>query len=241
MPTLSRQPDRRRARRAAIEQRLLDATVKLLTSGESFAELRIEDIAELAGISRSGFYDYFEDKRELLLRLIDGKAAPLLERVDELAGGVPSGPEAAATSMYEGFALVRANAPVLLAATQAAAFDEVIADRLAQLTERFIDAVAARIEAQQRKGAILPSQPRAQAVVLVTMVTACWTQQLRGITGLTDQELLDALRVTWRRATYGAEEPPPSQHATEPPTDRPLTNEQQTGISSRNRPRRRGS
>lgn len=209
MPPLSRQPVRRRARRAEIEKRLLEATVELLGRGESLAELRIEDIAELAGISRSGFYVYFEDKRELLLRLIEETAAPLVERVEEAAGGVPSGPDAAAKSIYDGFALARANAPVLLAATQAAAYDEVIAGRIGQLTNHFIDAVAARIAGQQRDGAILPGEPRALATVLVTMVTTSWMRQLAGATNLDDRQLLDALWLVWSRATYGPQQTPP--------------------------------
>jgi AcrR family transcriptional regulator len=47
----------------------MDATEELLREGHTYADLGIETIAARAGISRTTFYDYFEDKRELLLSL----------------------------------------------------------------------------------------------------------------------------------------------------------------------------
>jgi AcrR family transcriptional regulator len=47
----------------------MDATVELLREGRTYAELGIETIAARAGISRTTFYDYFADKRELLLSM----------------------------------------------------------------------------------------------------------------------------------------------------------------------------
>jgi AcrR family transcriptional regulator len=73
MAVLSRRnPERdeqRRARRAAVQARVMDATRQLLREGHTYAELSIETIACRAGISRTTFYDYFADKRELLLSL----------------------------------------------------------------------------------------------------------------------------------------------------------------------------
>lgn len=211
MSALSRNPNGRKARRAEIEVRLLEATTELLSRGESFAQLRIEDIAEQAGISRTGFYAYFDDKRELLLRLLSDKAAPLLERVDELGSGVQSGPEAVAESLRVGFALARTHSPILLAAAESAAYDEIIGMRLRELEDGLVDAVVARLERQQERGAALPGSPRALAAVLVSMVTSSWVRQLRGGTSFTDEELLDTLWLVWRRATYGPEDNPAVQ------------------------------
>src|SRR3712207_129928 len=60
---------RQTEKRAAIEAAVLRATEDLLTEGASFAELNIERIATRAGISRTAFYFYFRDKRELLMKL----------------------------------------------------------------------------------------------------------------------------------------------------------------------------
>src|SRR5687768_18516142 len=65
MASLGRQSEKR----AAIEASVLRATEELLSEGASFADLNIERIATRAGISRTAFYFYFRDKRELLVRL----------------------------------------------------------------------------------------------------------------------------------------------------------------------------
>jgi AcrR family transcriptional regulator len=64
-----RSDEKRRARRAAVQARVRDATEDLLREGNNYAEMSIETIAARAGISRTTFYDYFADKRELLLSL----------------------------------------------------------------------------------------------------------------------------------------------------------------------------
>ena len=69
---------RQSEKRAAIEAGVLRATEELLAEGASFAELGIERIATRGGISRTAFYFYFRDKRELLVRLTEEVNAQLL-------------------------------------------------------------------------------------------------------------------------------------------------------------------
>jgi AcrR family transcriptional regulator len=73
MSVLSRrspkQEEQRKARRAAVQMRVKEATEQLLREGHTYADLGVETIAARAGISRTTFYDYFEDKRQLLLSL----------------------------------------------------------------------------------------------------------------------------------------------------------------------------
>src|SRR3954447_7442312 len=56
-------------KRQAIEAAVLRATEDLVAEGSSYADLNVERIATRAGISRTAFYFYFRDKRELLMRL----------------------------------------------------------------------------------------------------------------------------------------------------------------------------
>jgi AcrR family transcriptional regulator len=88
MALLSRRdPNTVRDRRAALQERLMDATVELLREGKLFADLPIETIAARAGISRTTFYDYFADKRELLLAFGDALLEDTLEETDEWRPG----------------------------------------------------------------------------------------------------------------------------------------------------------
>src|SRR6478735_5474345 len=70
------------AKRAAVQAAVLAATEALLSEGASYADLNIERIATRAGISRTAFYFYFSDKRELLMRLTGEVSALLYEQAD---------------------------------------------------------------------------------------------------------------------------------------------------------------
>lgn len=65
----------------------MTATVELLGEGKSYADLSVESIAARAGISRTTFYDYFRDKRELLLAFGDALLKGALDESEEWAPG----------------------------------------------------------------------------------------------------------------------------------------------------------
>src|SRR5919197_6048759 len=70
------------AKRAAVQAAVLGATEALLAEGASYADLNIERIATRAGISRTAFYFYFRDKRELLMRLTEDVNELLFAQAD---------------------------------------------------------------------------------------------------------------------------------------------------------------
>src|SRR5437867_7572003 len=86
-------------KRQAIEAAVLRATEDLLAEGSSYAELNIERIATRAGISRTAFYFYFRDKRDLLMRLTEDVSQQLYAEADRWYSG--SGDPAA--DVREGF------------------------------------------------------------------------------------------------------------------------------------------
>lgn len=70
--------------RPADEGPITDATVALLREGEPFAERSVEQIASRAENPRTAFYDYFRDKRDLVIRMAEAAAAPVVREADEL-------------------------------------------------------------------------------------------------------------------------------------------------------------
>src|SRR5437870_620924 len=64
--TVAAVPTTATPKRAAVQAEVLRATEELLAEGASWADLGVERIATTAGISRTAFYFYFADKRELL-------------------------------------------------------------------------------------------------------------------------------------------------------------------------------
>jgi AcrR family transcriptional regulator len=195
------------ARRAEVENRIFAATETLLADGNSFAELGIERLAAEAGISRTAFYDYFDDKRDLLLRLTDRIGSPLLAHVDERRAAEPPAREDAARSIAMALGFARRHAAVWRAVAEARTYDAEVAALHDRLTAGFIDAVTGRIEAQRVAGR--PSRPpaRAAAAALVWMVAAACYEQLAGETGISDDELVEALTEIWTRAIYADDAP----------------------------------
>src|SRR6478609_9707733 len=81
------------AKRAAVQGAVLKATEELLAEGASYADLNIERIANRAGISRTAFYFYFRDKRDLLMRLAGDVTELLYAQADIWFSGEGDDPE----------------------------------------------------------------------------------------------------------------------------------------------------
>ncbi len=63
----------------AIEERLLAAAERLLTRGNGFGTLSVEQLAIEAGIARGTFYQHFRDKGELVARLLEQLTREIVE------------------------------------------------------------------------------------------------------------------------------------------------------------------
>src|SRR3712207_1546683 len=114
---------RQSEKRAAIEASVLRATEELLTEGASFAELGVERIATRAGISRTAFYFYFRDKRDLLVRLTTDVNAQLLGAAETWWTG-----EGEIREALEGVAALYAEHGALLrAVVEVSTYDEEVA------------------------------------------------------------------------------------------------------------------
>lgn len=61
--------------------RMLDAAARLFGK-HRYHEVRMEDVAEEAGVGKGTIYRYFDDKDELYLALLDRAGVQLLERID---------------------------------------------------------------------------------------------------------------------------------------------------------------
>jgi AcrR family transcriptional regulator len=203
---MSRRPAERSAKRATIEANVLRATDELLSEGASFAELPVEQIATRAGISRTAFYFYFRDKRELLRRLTEGVAEQLYARAERWWAGEEDGDgRAELTVALAGIVeLYRRQAPLLRAVVEAAAYDEEVAVYWRALVARFVAASRARIEREQAAGEVDRALP-AQAVAF----GLCWMTERAAYEhfvqhgDLADAGLLDGLVAIWLGAVYG--------------------------------------
>jgi AcrR family transcriptional regulator len=173
------------------------ATLSLLDEGHSYADLTVERIAEAAGRTRTAFYFYFRDKRELLMRLTEQVAEQPFKEADRWWSG-----ERGQADLEQ--ALPR---PPLAAAPRVcgkylgclSTYDEEVGGFWRAVIGRFIDATQSRLvaEGESERGAA-----QAKAFVLVWGTErACYQQLARG-GSLDDGELIGALVEVWERAVY---------------------------------------
>ncbi|MCD6726690.1 MAG: TetR/AcrR family transcriptional regulator [Solirubrobacteraceae bacterium] len=204
MATESRRESPPTARRAAIQAAVLRATEELLAEGVSFADLGIERIATRAGISRTAFYFYFADKRELLLRLTDEVNGLLFEQADRWFSGGGQDPEGElGTALANIAALFREHAVLLRALVEVSAYDGQVASFWRSTIVRFVDAGERRIEEEHAAGRSAVADARATAYALTWMTERALYQQLVESDAPSLEDLVGALTGIWACSIYG--------------------------------------
>jgi AcrR family transcriptional regulator len=205
MTSLSRRTEAQASKRAAVERGVLEATEALLDEGASFAELGIERIATRAGISRTAFYFYFRDKRELLMRLTAGVAEELFAEAERWWAGDGEGEAELRAAIAKVVGIYRRHPALLRAVVEAAAYDEEAASFWRALVGRFADSTQARIEREQAAGRADPAVPaKATAFALAWMTERSAYERLVQSEAIDEQEFVDALLRIWLSAVYGA-------------------------------------
>jgi AcrR family transcriptional regulator len=190
-------------KRAAIQAAVLRATEDLLGEGATYADLNIERIATRAGISRTAFYFYFADKRELLMRLNEGLAEEFYAKADIWYSG-SADPEAELRAAVRSIArLYEEHGTLLRVITEVATYDEEVAALWRGLMGRFVDATQERIETEQRAG-----NASAAAAPGPTAYALCWMNERVLYEGLVDgtpiasDDLVETLVHIWMRTIY---------------------------------------
>ena len=185
------------AKRAAVQAAVLEATEALLSEGASYADLNIERIATRAGISRTAFYFYFSDKRELLVRLTGDVSEQLYGQADIWFSGEGDPGEEVRRALTNIAALYREHGVLLRAIVEVSTYDEVVAGYWRELLGRFATASLRRIE----QGGVA-TNPRATAFALCWMTERALYQQLVQDEGPQLDDLVDALAGIWLRSVY---------------------------------------
>lgn len=193
-------------RRAAIEASVLAATEALLREGSTYAELNVEKIATRAGISRTAFYFYFRDKRDLLERVTIGVSDLLFEEAERWLRGDGEGPEELRTAIRNVVAVYAEHGALLRAVVEVSTYDERVAGFWRDLIGRFVEATRRRIEAEQaagRSAASLPAEGVAFALCWMTERTI-YQRMVQPGPVLDAEAAVDSLSAVWVAAVYGA-------------------------------------
>jgi AcrR family transcriptional regulator len=197
MPVLSKGSESAERRRDA-EAAFLLAAEALLADGHPYAELSVEQISAAAGRSRTAFYLYFRDKRELLMRLTEAVAATLYDEADRWWSG-DDGRRDLRTALADVLGTYREHADLLRAVVEASAYDEEVAEFWRALVGRFADATERRLVAEGQEA----GPAAAKALALTWMVERVSYQQIVRGASVDDPQLVDALVEIWERSVYG--------------------------------------
>jgi AcrR family transcriptional regulator len=192
------------AKRAAVQAAVLGATEALLSEGASYADLNIERIATRAGISRTAFYFYFRDKRELLMRLTEDVNELLYQQADIWFSGAGA-PEPEIREALTNIAALYAEHGVLLRAiVEVSTYDDEVAQFWRGMLGRFVDASRRRIEAEQEVGLSVARGAQATAFALCWMTERTMYQHLVQGGPMAADEMVDALVGIWLHSVYGS-------------------------------------
>lgn len=178
---------------------MLRATEELLESGASFAELNIEKIATRAGISRTAFYFYFRDKRELLMRLTGDVNDQLMTAAD----GWWSGETEMRDALQRIAEIYGEHGALLRVVVEVSTYDEEVAQYWRSLVGRFAAATRDRIVAEAPEGAAT-GPADAMAFALVWMVERTFYEHTVQGSPIPVDDLVDALTTIFTRSVPGA-------------------------------------
>jgi AcrR family transcriptional regulator len=204
MAAPSRQGNAPTAKRAAIEAALLEATESLLAEGASFADLGVERIATEAGITRTAFYFYFSDKRELLMALTADVNELLLEQANLWWSGEGEPAVRLERALTNVARLFGEHAVLLKALGEVATYDEQVAQHWQHLIGQFLEATEQRILDEQATGLATCSNPSATAFALTWMTEGVLNQQILQQGLPPDPQMIEALVEIWVRSVYGS-------------------------------------
>lgn len=193
-------------RRRLLSRHFIDVVEDLIDAGAAYADLSVERLITVAGISRSTFYVYFEDKGDLLGAMAADVIGDLLESGRPL-WELPD--KATRDDLREALRppleLYREHRAILGAVVEAAATDPGVREQHERLIEAVIASLADHIEAGQRRGSVAPElDPRRTAEWIGWMHERGMYQLIGGSDSAEAEQLLAALTgIIWRTLYEG--------------------------------------
>jgi TetR/AcrR family transcriptional regulator, ethionamide resistance regulator len=180
MPSVTRKSrSNRTQRRNSVRAELLGAVESLIESGDSYTELSVERLVEEAGISRSTFYVYFEDKGDLLR----GLSEDVVIAMAETAHGWWSLPADATKAdvrkaLRDVFDTYRAHRAVFGAVVDTAPYDPGVRSQFGALVSGLIAELTAHIRDGQRDGYVNAGLDPARTAAWLTWMAERGLHQL---------------------------------------------------------------
>jgi AcrR family transcriptional regulator len=201
---VSPQPVRRIVKSDRTRAAILNAALDFLWS-RPFREMTVTSLMSSTNVSRSAFYQYFNDLHEVMETLLDILQQEILAACAPWISGVGD-PVALIQETLAG--LIRVcyqRGPFLRAITDAATSDERLEEAWRQFLGGFDDAASARIEGDQRQALIPEFDVRPVAIALNRLDAYTLVQAFGQRPRSQPEPVREALARVWISTLYGAE------------------------------------
>lgn len=173
-----------------------------LAAEGSFQDLRVEELAARAGLSRSAFYFYYPGKLELLLDATQGASEELFQHADLWYSGDGDSKVMIVQVLRDMSVTWAKHADLLRMATEVAGYDDDIAGFWRGLVDRFTTGVTGRVRRDQEAGLARPEIDAASAAELLVFATEVYLLRHVGCDGWDAERAVEAMTPVWLRTLY---------------------------------------
>ena len=183
---------------------ILDAALEFLWS-HPFRDMTVNSLMASTGLSRSAYYQYFNDLHHLMETLLDMLRNEVFGATGSWFTGVGE-PIALLNESLAGLVDVCYRlGPILRATDDAAATDKRLEKAWLQFVAQFDDAVTARIEADQEQGLIPDFDARPVAIALNRLDAYALIEAFGQRPRKQPEPVREALTRIWVSTLYGSE------------------------------------
>lgn len=200
-------PDHLRVRRRPEdgEREILDAAEGVLKQRD-FRDLTVDEVMSRTGMVRSAFYNYFENRNELVLRLLQRVEGEMMEVSQAWLEDSPDDPIGSIGIALEQVAEIYAQHGHLLRAVHEASYHDHDVERVYrhEFLQNFIDAVTARLVEEKSAGRTTIKDPEQIARALLLLNTNLFVERLGAASSGPDspQAVARTLTEVWVRTIY---------------------------------------
>ncbi|MFI0406682.1 TetR/AcrR family transcriptional regulator [Actinomadura sp. 3N508] len=186
------------------EAAFLDAARKVFAE-QGYFNAKISDIARAAGKSPGSFYNYYENKEELLEALLEQFSVEVLESSFQAQGDDPLEGIRGAVRAY--WTTYRKYLAEMVGVFQMSMTDETFAQRWREQRAIGIRVVRAGIRNAERSGYRVGAAPGLLASAIVSVLESfCWVWMVSGgdtdVDAPDDEAAIETLSQLWYRAVY---------------------------------------
>lgn len=197
-----------RARRARhdpreSEREILAAAERILRE-MPYREVTVEAIMRRTGLKRPAFYAHFRDRNDIVLRVVQDIGGELFDAVGVWLSGDGEPLQTLREAIAGSVVVYARHGPILRALADAAPADEGVEAAYRGLVEQLAQAVAARMNEEQRRGAVDPRLDAAETARALVWMNERYLYEMLGRRSEDPEAVAQLLQRIWLAAVYGA-------------------------------------